>query len=72
MKMKKILIVVLALITVFTFSGTAFASGNIDAKQYSYSGTILVNSRDNQSRDEITSLMGYNGALYANYTKALA
>ena len=71
--MKKTLIIILALITVFAFCGTASASGNIDGREFNWDGTYINNSVYDKSRTEITvDMTGPYGALYGNASKAVA
>lgn len=79
-RIKRIIMCVLALVTLFAFSSIASASGNRTGRAYSQNGTYLYNETSNMSSDEVTAAMSLTytpnypctGYLYGWYSKAVA
>lgn len=71
-QMKKTLLIILALVTLFVFSNTAFASGNITGAEYARFGYPNYGWVYAASRSEITTAMSSGGQLYDMTTKAVA
>lgn len=72
-RIKRIIMCVLAFVTLFAFSNIASAyTSSITGVQFSYNGTSQINFGEYTSHEEITSVMSPGGYLYGTNTKAVA
>lgn len=72
-KISRVFVVITVIALIFTFAGTAFATGNITAREYNPDGSCMYQELWGLTRSKVTEDMtAPDGRLYCSYSKAVA